>query len=121
MRRIMLVLAVSFMALSTNAAISYGDYKSTPCISVMQVAETTMKNWQNGYSNKDMLLSSLKLGGNLSEKSSMDLSDAKLLTYRMATTAMKSPVHDDDVYKNVAISKFSSDYYSICEMKYNGL
>jgi len=112
---------IGFVCFNANAATNYGDYKSTPCISVMQAAETTMSNQQVGQTFKEMLLNSLKLGASLSEKVGMSLKEAQLLTYRMANSAMEEPVHETAFYQSVAVSKFSSEYYTLCEMKYSEL
>lgn len=121
MLKIIAALYIAILCTTVSAATSYADYKSSPCISVMQAAETTMSNRQKGYSFKDMLLNSTKLSKVLSEKTGMESSDSQLLTYRMASSAMEEPVHDTDFYKSVAVSKFSSEYNTICEMKNLGL
>ncbi|WP_313493217.1 hypothetical protein [Psychrobacter faecalis] len=121
MKLYVLASVIGFGCFSANAATSYGDYRSTPCVSVMQAAETTMNNHQVGQAFKEMLLNSTKLGANLSEKTGMPLKEAQLLTYRMASSAMKEPVHENSFYKNVAVSKFSSEYHTLCEMKHRGL
>lgn len=120
MKILVLLGVIGLSCVCANAATNYGDYRSTPCVSIMEVAGDTMSNWQAGYSYNDMLLNSLKLGSNLSEKINMPLSEARLLTYRMADTAMKEPMHEVDFYKSIAVSKFSSEYYTICEMKHGG-
>lgn len=121
MKLYVLASLIGFGCFGANAATDYGDYRSTPCISVMQAAETTMSNQQAGHSFKEMLLNSTKLGASLSEKVGMPLREAQLLTYRMANSAMEEPIHETAFYQNVAISKFSSEYHTLCEMKYSGL
>lgn len=121
MKTYLLAGVIGFACFSANAATNYGDYRSNPCISVMQAAETTMSNRQADQSFKEMLLNSIKLASSLSEKLNMPLKEAQLLTYRMANSAMEEPVHETAFYKNVAVSKFSSEYNTLCELKHRGL
>lgn len=115
MKKIILAAVLSVFAMSANAAPDYLDYKMVSCISLSEIANAVMSDWQAGTDKGDMLMNSMKYADILAAQNSITKKEAAGFTFPMYMLATREPVHLTAQYKYLAASEFAADFKVTCD------